>query len=219
MSAQKKGLIRNIASLGVVQIANYVFPLISVPVISRIIGPEKFGVINFAAAFIAYFIFFIGYGFDLSATRKIAHDPDNAENRNRVFSEVFFSQCILLFISIIIFAILLNVVPQLQTEKEVAVFSFLICFSTLITQNWLFQAMQDLSKVAWFNLISKILFTIAVLVVIRERSDYIWQPLILSISQITVSVISFTWAVKKYNIKLQRVSLRNCFALLWNEKI
>ena len=82
----RKQLTRNVFSLTVVQIATYVLPLISVPVISRIIGPGKYGAINFAAAFIVYFNLLISYSFDFTATRKIAKDPDNEQNRQVDFT-------------------------------------------------------------------------------------------------------------------------------------
>lgn len=214
----EKRLTRNILSLTLVQIANYGMPLISVPVISRIIGPEKFGVINFAAAFIAYFTLLITYGFDLTATRKIAKDPTNEQNRNTVCSEVFSTQLLLLMLATCLFFILVYTVPRLQIDRKVMIFSFVICISTVFTQNWLFQAMQDLSKVAIFNLVSKILFTIAILMLVQKSDDYIWQPLLFGVIQTLVGVASFVWAVKKYNIKLSRVPVRRCLQVLWEEK-
>ena len=201
------------------QIATYVLPLISVPVVSRIIGPEKYGTINFAVAYVAYFTLLISYSFDFSATRKISKDPDNVENRNKVFSEVFYTQCLLFLVSTIAFVFLLFTVSQLKENKAVVIFSYLLCVSTLFTQNWLFQAMQDLSKVALFNLISKVLFTIAILIIVRKNQDYIWQPLIISVVQAIVAIWSFTWAFKKYKIKLVKITLLRCWEVLKEERI
>lgn len=214
----KHSLIRNIASLGGVQIANYVIPIISVPIISRIIGPEKFGVISYTSSFIAYFTLLIGFGFDLTATRRVSKNPNDHENRNKVFSEVFTSQCILLVLSAIFFIFFLFKMPELSNEKTVAIFTFFSCLATVMTQNWLFQAMQDLPKVAILNLVSKIVFTLLVLLLVQKKSDYIWQPLALSLSQVLISIISFHWAVKKYSLKLHKVKLIDCFKLMWEEK-
>ena len=214
----KNRLIKNLASVGFMQVANYVFPMISIPIISRIIGPDKLGAINFTAAFIAYFTLVIGFGFDLTATRKVASDPQNEAKRNEVFSEVFSSKCLLLALSIIVFTICVLYVPQLALERELAIYTFLICFSTAMTQNWLFQAMQDLTKVAVLNLISKVAFTIAVLLLIRSKDDYTWQPLALSLSQLLMASISFWWAVKRYRLRLYWVRLSKCLSLLWEEK-
>jgi PST family polysaccharide transporter len=214
----KKNLARNIFSLGIMQAANYVFPLITVPVISRIIGPEKFGIINFADAVIMYFSLLINYGFDYSATRKIARDPDNAENRSSVFNEVFTSKCLLFVLSVAGFMTLLFTIPQLKQEKEVALFSFIVCLSAVFTQNWLFQGMQDLPKIAVLNFVAKLLFTIMILWVVRKKEDYLWQPLVSGIAYLSVSVFAFFWAVKKYNIKLSLVPVKKCLEVLRSEK-
>lgn len=218
MSKEKKILIKNIFSVGIIQISNYIFPLITIPIVSRIIGPDKFGVINFAASFVAYFTLIIGFGFDLTATRRVASDPLNEKNRNKVFSEVFSSQCFLLLFSVLIFIVCLFFVPQLKGEKEVAIYTFITCFATVMTQNWLFQAMQDLHKIAILSLIGKIVFTVIVLSTIHMKSDYYWQPLALSVSQIGIALVSFFWSIKKYNLKLLKVSFKSCLNLLWDEK-
>jgi O-antigen/teichoic acid export membrane protein len=213
-----RGLAKNIFSVGIIQVANYLFPLITVPIVSRIIGPEKFGVINFAAAFVAYFTLFIGYGFDLTGVRRILKAPNDIEYRSKVFNEVFQSQVLLLLISLVIYGILIVIVPQLREEKLVAIFTFLACFATVITQNWLFQAMQDLSKIAVLSLVSKVLFTVIILLVVHKRADYVWQPLAVSFSTIVVSIISFIWSIKRYKLKLSFVSIKTCLGLLWNER-
>lgn len=214
----KNQLAKNIFSLTIVQVSSYALPLISVPIISRIIGPSNYGIINFAAVFIAYFNLMISYGFDLTATRKIAKDPFNEKNRNTVFSEVFYTQCLLFIFATIVFIILLLTVPQLKAHQNVFVFSYLICLGTLFTQNWLFQAMQDISLIAFFNLFSKIGFTVAILIVVQKIDDYVWQPLVISISQIIVAISCFMWAIKTYKIKFIKIPLKRCFAILWEER-
>ncbi|HEY4874768.1 MAG TPA: flippase [Puia sp.] len=219
MVSSKKNLLKNIVSLGIVQIATYVLPLISVPIISRIIGPGKYGIINFAVAYIAYFNLIITYSFDFTATRKIAKDPDNDEYRSKVFSEVFYTQCLLFIFSTITFTILIFIVPELRANLTVIVFSYFVCIAALFTQNWLFQAMQDLSKVALLNLISKLLFTITILLVVRRKEDYIWQPFLIGIIQIIIAIWSFIWALKSYKIKLIKIPIPKCLDVLWQERI
>jgi PST family polysaccharide transporter len=214
----KQGLFKNFASLGIIQIANYALPLISVPIISRIIGPDKFGVINYAASFVLYFNLLIAYGFELSATRKIAQQPGNAELKNQVFSEVLSAKLFLFLVSVAVFIICLYNVPLLSTEKTVAIFSFSVCLGTVFSQNWLFQAMQDLPKMATLNFFGKLIITVLVIYFVKQKSDYIWQPLITGIIHVLIALVAFFWAVKRYNLKFQFVGLRNVLDVLMKEK-
>nr|MBA4167661.1 flippase [Chitinophagaceae bacterium] len=215
----KKGVIKNVFSLGVVQIANYVFPFITVPIVSRIIGPDKLGVINFASAFMAYFTILINFGFDLSATRAIAAQRNNVAERTRIFNEVVSAKLLLFAASVGLFIASLFLFPQLRNEKQVAIYSFLICFSWVITPNWLYQGMQELSRIAVFNLITKILFTAVILFLVRHKEDYVWQPLAISVAQIIVGIFSFWYAIKRYKIKLGFSRIMPVLNLLWSERI
>ncbi|WP_207421477.1 flippase [Desertivirga brevis] len=212
-------LMKNFFSLSLVQFANNFLPLLTMPVIARIIGPDKFGVINFSAAIVTYFSLLINYGFDLTATRAIAQSRDNAEERSRIFSNILFAKMFLLGLSLIIFIVTLYTVPQMAADKKLFIFTYIACFSLVITPNWLYQGMQELHQMAIFNFISKLIFTISLLVFIKQREDYILQPLLTSLSQIVVGVGSFIWAVRKYQIKIHPVSLGKVFDLLWKEKM
>ncbi|MBC7915845.1 MAG: flippase [Pyrinomonadaceae bacterium] len=219
MNILHKGLATNFFSLSLVQVANSVLPIITFPIVARIIGPEKFGAINFAGAAVTYFTLLINYGFDLSSTRTIAKNKDNIAERDRVFSEVLFAKLLLLILSIVIFIITLLSIPQFWAEKKLFVFTFLTCFSAVITPNWFYQGMQQLYQVAIFNFITKLLFTISIIFFIKEQGDYVLQPLILGLASILTAAASFIWAVRKYSISIHRVSLKKIYSVLWTEKM
>lgn len=72
---------------------------------------------------------------------------------------------------------------------------------------------------AVFNFVTKLLFTISIILLIREKQDYILQPFIISMSGILVGVCSFVWAIKRYAIKIFKVTLNRILSLLWEDKM
>jgi PST family polysaccharide transporter len=173
----------------------------------------------FQALSLPIFTILINFGFDLSATRAIASNRNNVVERNKIFNQVVLAKVLLFLVSIVLFTIALFTIPQLREEKEVAIFSFLLCLSWVITPNWLYQGMQELSRVAIFNLVTKVIFTVIILLVIKQKSDYVWQPLAISTAQIIVGIYSFTYALKRYSITLSRVKLMPVLELLWKERV
>lgn len=62
----------NIAALYAAQIAAYLLPLITVPYLARVLGPEGFGEVAFAQSFAAWSALIVEFGFAYSATRDLA---------------------------------------------------------------------------------------------------------------------------------------------------
>src|SRR5690606_28244031 len=96
----------------------------------------------------------ISYGFDLTATRAIARAPHDEEGRNKVFSDILFAKLFLLSLSLLVFIPSLFMVPAMAADKDLFIFTYIACFSLVITPNWLYQGMQDLHQIAVFNFVS-----------------------------------------------------------------
>ncbi len=206
--------LKNFLSLSLVQFANYVLPVITLPIISRIIGPEKFGVINYIYAFIGYFVLFISYGFDFYGTRYVANNQFSKESINKVFSTILYCRVLLLLATSILFFVCVSFIPQLRSEKLASLLSFLLCIGYALNTNWVYNGMQDARNIGIFNFVSKLLFSVLIIILIKTQSDYIYHPLSTSIAQILVSLVSLWYAIKKYKLSFVAVSFKEIQLLL-----
>ena len=216
---QKTQLLKNIFSLGTVQLVNYVFPLITVPYVSRIIGPESYGIINYATAFIAYFTLLIGYGFDLTATRKIARNPDDNVYVSRVFSQIVNARILLFLISVLFFLICILVVEPLRNNIYVTLIIFVSTISVVLVPQYIYQGKQQLSIFAFLNFLKGLISTILVFVLIKTRNDYVILPAINVMVGLLGSVILLIYACRKFNLTYQWVKMKDTFRLLYDEKV
>lgn len=190
----------NVASLFSVQMANMLLPLLTVPYVVRIIGPERLGLLNFSMAYVAYFTLLINYGFDMAAVRTIAANRLDKELVNRTFSEVIAGKALLWVLSTIIFAGITWFNPDFRAHLWLHTATYLSCIGVVLFPVWLYQAMEDLGRVALFNLGVKILFTGSVFLLIRRPDDYIYQNLSVSVAQVVVSVIAVWVALRRFRL-------------------
>lgn len=216
-SANKR-LVRNISSLFLMQIANFLLPMASLPIVVRIIGPDHFGTINYAAAIVAYFVLLINYGFNLTATRSVARNPSDNDFISKLFSEVLATKVILLVIATGIFSLALLFVPDMNADSRVMWFSFLICIAWVFSPDWLYQGAQQLHKLAYFNFATKLIFTVLILLAIRQKSDYYLQPLLVTVSQGIVAFASWRYAISKFHIKLSWPGFQQIYGILQRDK-
>lgn len=200
-SGSRKRTLVNFLSLSILQIGNYVLPMVTLPIISRVIGPENYGAVNYAFAFAGYFILFINAGFDLYGTRQIISYKGDKEQIQRLFSRITFAKIYLSVVATVIFLVCLFSIRQLREESLVNIFTYIMCLGWIVNPSWLYNGMQDSRRYAVFSFVSKLLFSVAVVLVVTERSDYIYHPLITSVAHILVSFISFWYAMKKYGLK------------------
>ena len=198
----KKILVTNFFSLSGIQLINYIIPALVIPYIVRIIGPDSYGLINFAQAFAVYFVLMVNYGFDLSATREISINRDNKEKLRTIFTSVMISKIILFFISLIIFLPLIFFIPKFKDDIEVFIFAYLIVIGNIFLPIWLFQGLEKLARLSVFNFIMKMSYLISILLLVREKDDFLLVPLTLSLSQLAVGIAAFIYSIKTFGVSL-----------------
>lgn len=193
---EKKVLVENFFSLSFLQVADYILPLITLPYLVRILGPEKFGLVAFAQAFIQYFVIFTDYGFNLSATREISINRENKDKVSKIFSSVMVVKFSLLVISFLVLTGLVLVIPKFRGDWLIYLFTFGMVLGQVLFPVWFFQGMERMKYITFLNITAKFIFTISIFVFIRKTSDYLYIPLINSLGFLVAGVLGI-WITRK----------------------
>lgn len=207
-SKDGKTLVANFGYLSLLQVAGYVFPLITIPYLARVIGAEGFGKIAFAAAIMVWFQTIADWGFCYTATRDVAKNRDNKEKVSEIFSNVFWSRILLMLLSLCVLLICVFTIPKLKENADVIIISFLLIPGHIMFPDWFFQAMERMKYITILNLLSKTLFTIAVFLFIKEKQDYLLQPLFTSLGFVVSGLIAMYYILVKWKVRLQFTSLK-----------
>lgn len=213
-SKDGKALIQNFAFLSFLQVAGYIFPLITMPYLAKVIGVEAFGKIAFAAAVMVWIQTISDWGFNFTATRDVAQNRDNPQKVSEIFSNVLWARCILMILATVVLFLLIEFIPFLKDNKEVLWVSFLMIPGHIMFPDWFFQAMERMKYITVLNLLSKLLFTIAVFVFIKDKDDYILQPLLTSFGFVVSGFIAFYYIIIKWEIRLTVPSIRNVYCTI-----
>ena len=137
-SKDGKVLASNFAYLSLLQIASYIFPLISIPYLARVLGVDGLGKISFAAAIIIWIQTIADWGFDMTGARNVAQTRDDRKEVSKIFSDIFWSRIFLMFCSFLVLLLLLLIVPKFRENYMVILFTFLYVPGHILFPAWFF---------------------------------------------------------------------------------
>ncbi len=198
----KKRLIENIIANGSLQAVNYLLPLITLPYLTRVLGVTNFGLVNFANAFISYFIALVDFGFGLSAAREISINRNDKKIISEIFNSVIILKLALIIVSYFIINMMALYVPKVQENFLLFNFTFLMVLGNAIFPVWFFQGIERMKYVTFLNILAKLLFAILLFTVIKKSSDYIYVPLLISLGYVISGLIGLYVSVRRFNVKL-----------------
>ena len=217
-SKDGKAVASNFGYLMLMQITGYIFPLLTIPYLARIIGVEGFGKIAFAAAIIVWFQTITDWGFSYTATRDVARNRDNLDKVSEIFSNVFWSKSLLALTSFIILFIITEFIPYLKENQILLFITFMLIPAKILFADWFFQAIEKMKFITIFDLISKAIFTTCIFIFVKEKSDFILQPLFLSLGSILVGLVSFYLIVFKWKVKILPPRYQDIIVTIRNSK-
>ena len=220
LSANKDGkaLASNFGYLMIMQITGYIFPLLTIPYLARIIGVEGFGKIAFAAAIIVWFQTITDWGFSYTATRDVARNREDLNRVSEIFSNVLWAKSLLALISFIILFIITEFIPYLKENQIFLLITFMLIPSKILFADCFFKAIEKMKFITIFDLISKAIFTACIFIFVKEKSDFILQPLFLSLGSILVGLVSFYLIVFKWKVKILPPRYQDIIVTIKNSK-
>lgn len=205
-NSDAKTVINNFAWLSVLQIAGYIFPLISIPYLAKVIGVDGFGKIAFASAVIIWIQTITDWGFNFTATRDVAKNKNDKLMVSEIFSNVLWSRMLLMIISFVVLSILVVLIPLFKDNYLVIFASFLMIPGHICFPDWFFQAVEKMKYITILNLLFKLLFTLSIFLVVKEKDDYLWQPILISLGYVVCGMISMYIILVRWKIELNRFS-------------
>ncbi len=191
----------NISYMGVMQIANYVFPFITIPYLVKTLSKESFGVYSVGLILMSYIGIVIDYGFNLTATREIAIHKSDKKKLNALSSAVFY---IKIFFFVLISACGV-IAASLHLFSFYTLFAFLLfAFGQVLFPVWFLQGVENMRILTVFNTCSKTVSTISIFLLVKQPDAAEQSMVLYALGTFIAGITSFLYVVRKYSLQFVR---------------
>ena len=194
---QQKSLKLNFIMNAVLTISAFIFPLISFPYVSRILGPSGTGNVSFATSIVAYFALFAQLGIPTYGIRATARVRDDKELLSRTVQEIFIINILMSILTYIVFFVVLNIVPQMSDDKLLFMIVSSTIFFNAIGMDWLYKGLEKYTYITTVSILFKFIALILMFILIHQKRDYVIYGVI-SIFAASASNICNLLNVHKY---------------------
>ena len=201
-------LVSNFVYLAILQGLNLLLPLLTFPYLVRVLGIDNFGLLSFSFALITYFQIITDFGFNSIATRDIAIAIHDKKEQQNIFNAVMSAKLFLLVVCFVLMAITVFCFEIFRNHWEIYFLSFGSVVGQAIFPVWFFQGMQKMRYITFLNLFTKILFTVAIFLFVKQKQDYFLVPIFNALGFITAGIMSFYFVKNHFNLKLELQSLQ-----------
>ena len=154
-NSEAKTIGENIISLSIIHLCSYLFSLITIPYLTRVIGANCFGLLAFSTTVISYFQTITDWGFQLSAVRDVAQNRNEKRKVSDIFSNVMNCRLLLMAFCYIVLSLLIYFIPNFRSSALVLYLTSLILPGFVFFPTWFFQGIERMKYITIFNFIFK----------------------------------------------------------------
>lgn len=196
--------------LYVLQIVDKLTPLVVIPYLMVTLGAEKYGYIGFATAIVNYLLLIVEFGFNLSATKRVAVAKEQGKQE---LSEVFFStvlaKVLLLIVATVVILPIVLIIPSFKVYFNTILCTYPLVLGATLNISWFYQGIGKIRIAAIVISLCKILILPLVFIFVITPSDYNWAAFIQSSVYFFSSVVTVVLLYKMHLIVRVKISLQN----------
>lgn len=201
MKVDRISFIKNTSSLYILNIVKLLFPLLTLPYLTRVLSLDAYGMVTYVKALIAYVQLVIDFGFMLSATKNIVNACANPSKIGRIVGDTLAEKIFLSIISILIYSILMWQIPIMRENILFSVLYLLATVTNIFIFDFLFRGIEKMHAVAIPYVVSKTIITVLTFIVVKDDSSILWIPILEGVGNLVAAVVSYGF-LHHYGIKL-----------------
>lgn len=197
-----KKILKNIFYQGIYQLLQIILPIITVPIISKALGPSGVGKYNYTYSITSYFVLFAGLGLANYGVREIASVRDNKERLSRKFWQLEGMNIITASVVLILFYL----ITFFLRYRQLYLVESVMVITSLLDISWFFIGVEDFKKISVANVLVKLISFVLIVLFVNQSSDLLIYVSIISFSTLISQSVLWFFLFKKISFVV--VSLR-----------
>ena len=148
------------------------FILLTMPYVTRVLGSENLGNVEYVNSIVSYFLLFTALGIPSYGIREVAKVRSNKKELSKTVIELLVILLITTIIGYIVFFILINNFKELKIEKLLFLIMGINIIFTNIGVEWFYQGIENQMYITIRFIITRVLALILLFLLIKNPSDY-----------------------------------------------
>ena len=113
-----------------------------------------------------------------------------------------------MFCSFLVLLLLLLIVPKFRENYVIILFTFLYVPGHILFPAWFFLGLERMKYSTILNVISKLIFIVAIFIFIKDKDDYILQPVLVASGYFLSGIIALYFIFVKWKYRLYKPVFR-----------
>lgn len=172
-------------------IMSLIFPLITFPYSSRVLGPIYIGKVNFAHSIVSYFSLIAALGINVYAIREAAKLRDNKIKLSIFIKEIFTINLISTLIAYILFGTAIFLIPTLNEYKKLLCICSASMIFTTIGMDYLYTALENFEYITIRSIIFQFISIALLFIFVHKSEDYFKYAAISVIASVGSNLLNF----------------------------
>ena len=205
-AGSKAGLAKNTAMLYLLTFSSYFFGLITVPYLTRVLGPETYGEIGVATAFATFMQLYFDFGFILSATADVANNQKDQLVLSRLMTGVTVCKLFLVLAASIICMLLAAIWFNGEIDFTLYTFYFIYVAVNSLLPDYLYRGLEQMERITVRTVVIKLLFVSCIFMFVKSEAHYLMVPLFYLLGSAVALAVSAIDVWHCFHIRLVRIS-------------
>lgn len=179
------------------QVMQIIFPIVTIPYITRVLQPENYGKINTGNSIISYIALIAGLGIASYAIREGSIIRDNKEELSEFSSQVFSINIISTFISYMILAGIILLVPHYKEYKTLLIIQSAVVLFTTLGADWVNSIEEDYLYLTIRYIVLHVISLALMYLLVKKPEDYYIYAGITLVNSVGANVLNIFY-IRKY---------------------